>query len=508
MAKEKDIKTNLGVTKSESRYVSDRLDVQAARRKAFEANKKLTLAQRGFSSTPSSSKAYQASADAVKAAQAAFDEAKIELEKIEAAAKADYQKAYKKVTAKKEKAEAKTIDKQIEIARQELQRLIDSGQDVTSQELKIQDLVDKKNKTGKYAPKVDTPEGTSPGDQADKTKLRDYDQELKQAIPLLRRMSEKQRKDLAGQLKAAGLYDGPVTGVYTDLLADSYLQAISLNKARSMAWGEEVSFTQFIKDKSVENAALKAGEGGPGKPRGTQSISTPSEAAAKVEAIFKSELGRLPTAAEREQYVNELIAREKKASAITKVTPTKIGGVVVDVYTGGFDKDQFLKDKIRKLPEYSASKKAARELSVQSLASTALANGLDLSKNFGADIVTGWVKRVEAGEDIDIFKNLIRKTAAVGLPENLVKLVDSGVDLETIYAPYKRTMANILEIPESAITLDDPMLRGAIGPDKPMTIFDFQKQLRKDARWQYTDQAKEEVSSAALKVLRDFGFQG
>ena len=69
-------------------------------------------------------------------------------------------------------------------------------------------------------------------------------------------------------------------------------------------------------------------------------------------------------------------------------------------------------------------------------------------------------------------------------------------------------MAAILEIPESTITLDDPTLRGAIGPDKPMTIFDFQKQLRKDARWQYTDQAREEVSSAALKVLRDFGFQG
>jgi len=185
-------------------------------------------------------------------------------------------------------------------------------------------------------------------------------------------------------------------------------------------------------------------------------------------------------------------------------TPTKF----VDVYTGGFDKDQFLKDKVRKLPEYSQSKKAARELNVQSLASTALANGLSLDKNFGADVITGWVKRIEAGEDIDIFKNLIRKTAAVGLPENLVKLVDSGVDLDTIYAPYKRTMANILEVPESTITLDDPVLRGAIGPDKPMTLFDFQKQLRKDARWQYTDQAKEEVSSAALKVLRDFGFQG
>jgi hypothetical protein len=41
-----------------------------------------------------------------------------------------------------------------------------------------------------------------------------------------------------------------------------------------------------------------------------------------------------------------------------------------------------------------------------------------------------------------------------------------------------------------------------------MSLYDFEKMLRKDNRWQYTNQAKEEVSSVAMKVLRDFGFQG
>jgi hypothetical protein len=41
-----------------------------------------------------------------------------------------------------------------------------------------------------------------------------------------------------------------------------------------------------------------------------------------------------------------------------------------------------------------------------------------------------------------------------------------------------------------------------------MSLYDYQKMLRKDNRWQYTDQAKQEVSQTALKVLRDFGFQG
>ena len=69
-------------------------------------------------------------------------------------------------------------------------------------------------------------------------------------------------------------------------------------------------------------------------------------------------------------------------------------------------------------------------------------------------------------------------------------------------------MSTTLQIPEAAIGIDDTTLRSAIGPEKPMTLFDFQRQLRKDPRWQFTDQAREEVSDAALRVLRDFGFMG
>jgi len=39
-------------------------------------------------------------------------------------------------------------------------------------------------------------------------------------------------------------------------------------------------------------------------------------------------------------------------------------------------------------------------------------------------------------------------------------------------------------------------------------VYDFKRAIRKDTRWQYTDNAREEVSNIALNVLRDFGFQG
>jgi hypothetical protein len=56
--------------------------------------------------------------------------------------------------------------------------------------------------------------------------------------------------------------------------------------------------------------------------------------------------------------------------------------------------------------------------------------------------------------------------------------------------------------------LDDKTLRSAIGPEKEMTIYDWERFLRKDPRWQYTNNARQEVSSIGLNVLQQLGFQG
>ena len=69
-------------------------------------------------------------------------------------------------------------------------------------------------------------------------------------------------------------------------------------------------------------------------------------------------------------------------------------------------------------------------------------------------------------------------------------------------------MAATLELSPEAISLNDPILRSALGPEKEMTMYDFQKALRKDPRWQYTNNAKEDVFQSVNRVLQDFGFQG
>jgi len=151
----------------------------------------------------------------------------------------------------------------------------------------------------------------------------------------------------------------------------------------------------------------------------------------------------------------------------------------------------------------------------QGLQALAKANGLKLTDILPRDALgnpmtaEGTLKQLATGE-IDALRIAqdVRKLAAVGQPQYVRDLLGQGYDLENIYEPYKRTMANILELDTSQIDLNDPTLRGAINEKGDMNIYDFQKALRKDSRWQYTKNAKDEVASSTLQVLRDFGFQG
>lgn len=231
-------------------------------------------------------------------------------------------------------------------------------------------------------------------------------------------------------------------------------------------------------------------------------VSSPTQAKSDINTVFQNILGRDASDKEIKSLTVKLNNAQKK-------NPSKyVNGVTY----GGLDKNQFLTDIVKETPEYKKVKaekeqvKLSKELSYKDiLAKTAMANGLDINQFADAD---QWASRIAAGEPIETFKQTIRNTVNRGMPESIKNLLDQGVDLDTIFSPYKQTMASILEINPNAISVNDPTLRMAIGPDKEMSIYDFQNALRKDARWQYTNNAKESVSNSVQKVLKDFGFMG
>lgn len=178
---------------------------------------------------------------------------------------------------------------------------------------------------------------------------------------------------------------------------------------------------------------------------------------------------------------------------------------VKDYYDRGIDEEVILDDLIGGVGAKGAAGVAGTAL--DDLRATARANGFNLDKDFGNQ-VDGWLQRISRGESVDDFKRIIRSQAKLGLPEKVGALLDEGLDLANVYAPYRNAMSSLLELTPDSINLDDPLLRSAYGQDKEMSVYDFKRAIRKDPRWQYTDNAREEVSNAALGILRDFGFQG
>lgn len=193
--------------------------------------------------------------------------------------------------------------------------------------------------------------------------------------------------------------------------------------------------------------------------------------------------------------------RRKLAPYGVTVTDKQIS----DYYIKGIDDDVILDELVGGITAKGAAGVAGDALAT--LRNTARANGFNLEKDFGNQ-VDGWLQRISRGENVEDFNRIIRQQAKLGLPEKVGVLLDEGLDLSNIYAPYRNTMAALLELTPDSISLDDPVLRSAYGQDKEMSIFDFKRAVRKDPRWQYTDNAREEVSNVALQVLRDFGFQG
>ena len=143
----------------------------------------------------------------------------------------------------------------------------------------------------------------------------------------------------------------------------------------------------------------------------------------------------------------------------------------------------------------------------------------DIARSNGfsvADIIPGGsneqqvLQNIATGAiDLNRIAQDARRLAAQGQPQYVRDLLGQGYNLDQVYAPYRQTMANVLEIGDpNQIDLNDPTLRMAITDKGDMNLYDFKKALRQDNRWQYTDTAKQEVSNSALNVLRDFGFQG
>jgi hypothetical protein len=118
-------------------------------------------------------------------------------------------------------------------------------------------------------------------------------------------------------------------------------------------------------------------------------------------------------------------------------------------------------------------------------------------KTYVADVLNG----LRTTDDV---VGKFRDMAASQYP-NLADRFKSGATLAQIAEPYKYAMSNILETNMNTIDLDDPNLQSALSSG--MNTFDFSRTLKKDPRWQYTQNAQDDLLGTFSTVLRQWGFE-
>jgi hypothetical protein len=313
---------------------------------------------------------------------------------------------------------------------------------------------------------------------------------------------ETQLKSVQEDLKKnfSNFYKGPVSGLKDYVLTQRAIEAIAEERGRLPKNLQGASLREFLLNPPIN---INVGGTG-GGPELDIIISSPTQAASTIQAVFKNTLNRDATPEEVARFTTVLNKAERNSGRKTKTA----GGRTE--YTTDIDRVQFLTEEVKKIKdvktgksEFETKRGEKESITSQDLMSVARLNGIDLNQ----DQLTSYLTDIRNGKDINVIKNDIRSTAGLGRPDNIKKLLAEGTDLDTIYSPYKKTMAALLEVDANSIDLNDTTLQGAI-TDRELPIYEFRRMLKKDPRWQYTNNAREEVSNKVLRVLQDFGFQG
>lgn len=172
--------------------------------------------------------------------------------------------------------------------------------------------------------------------------------------------------------------------------------------------------------------------------------------------------------------------------------------------------------------------------------------GVTLSTPQLADFIGGSLAGRYTEDNVADF---LRDTARSKYP-GLSSYLDVGMTVKQVASPYLQSYAQILEVSPDTVSVNDPLVQRALqgqvqakapagskppgsggygadvygGPTKigqyggtaqpaavpvqPMSVYDFERQLRQDPRWLQTKNAKDSMQNTAIGVLRDWGIYG
>jgi hypothetical protein len=158
----------------------------------------------------------------------------------------------------------------------------------------------------------------------------------------------------------------------------------------------------------------------------------------------------------------------------------------------------------------AAERRAQYATAVTDLRGFAHDNGVALPNDF----VKRKAKQVAEGKvSSDELRNqLVDRFVARAYP-GLKDDLKAGLSVRDVAAPYISSYAQLLEVPEEQVDLNDPLMKQALqgvndkGEPAYTPLWKFEQQVKQDKRWQYTDNAWNDVGAKAFEVMKMFGMQ-
>lgn len=140
-----------------------------------------------------------------------------------------------------------------------------------------------------------------------------------------------------------------------------------------------------------------------------------------------------------------------------------------------------------------------------------------VADNYGVPMSQAWVqsqiKNIQTGTNtMDGVEAVLRARAKAAFP-HLADQLDAGMNVREIADPYIATMSQTLEMAETDIDLSNPEIKRALqvkdaktGAFSTKPMWQFQRELKDDARWDSTNNAKQEAYSMVQRLGKDMGF--
>ena len=138
-----------------------------------------------------------------------------------------------------------------------------------------------------------------------------------------------------------------------------------------------------------------------------------------------------------------------------------------------------------------------------------------MAQNYGVKLGDQWKARqlasIMSGDDTVSGVQAKVQEMAMREYKAFADRIAAGETVTEIADPYVSRMTELLEMNPSAVGVDNELIQRALkqtGPDgkaASMDLYTFEKEVRKDTRWQYTKNARQEVSNVTADLLKQFG---